>query len=87
MTTMENATALTTDFPREKRRIICLLWAEVNLREHGAGKASEVIESWIRRRLPEGSADAYSAAERAACSADGKRPFEPYRPYGSTLPN
>ena len=64
--------------PREKRRIVCLLWAEVNVDQPDARKAADVITSWIRRRLPSGSADAYSAPELASCGESGRRPFAPY---------
>jgi hypothetical protein len=64
--------------PRERRRIVCLLWAEVNVDQPDTRKAADVITSWIRRRLPAGSTDAYSAPELAACAASGNRPFAPY---------
>jgi hypothetical protein len=65
---------------REKRRIICLLWAEVQVEDHDASRAAGTVISWIKRRLPPGSAAAYSASEIAACAADGRRPFSPYDP-------
>ena len=64
--------------PREKRRIMCLLWAEVNVADGDSRKAAEVIVSWIRRRLPAGTAAGYSEPELAACTEHGKRPFTPY---------
>jgi hypothetical protein len=66
--------------PREKRRIMCLLWAEVNVGDGDSRKAADVIVSWIRRRLPAGTAAAYSAPELAACAEHGKRQFTPYDP-------
>jgi hypothetical protein len=66
--------------PREKRRIMCLLWAEVNVADGDSSKAADVMVSWIRRRLPVGTAAAYSAPELAACAAEGRRPFSPYDP-------
>jgi hypothetical protein len=64
--------------PREKRRIVCLLWTEVNVDQPGARQAADTITSWIRRRLPAGSTDAYTAPELAACGESGRRPFAPY---------
>jgi hypothetical protein len=64
--------------PRERRRIMCLLWAEVDVDKPEARKAADVITSWIRRRLPSGSTDAYTAPELAACGESGRRPFTPY---------
>jgi len=66
--------------PREKRRIMCLLWAEVNVADGPSRKAADVMLSWIRRRLPAGTAAAYSASELAACADHGRRPFAPYDP-------
>ena len=66
--------------PREKRRIVCLLWAEVNVDQPDTRKAADVITSWIRRRLAAGSTDAYTAPELAACGESGRRPFAPYDP-------
>jgi hypothetical protein len=64
--------------PREKRRIICLLWEEVDVGRDDTRKAADVITGWVRRKLPAGSSDAYSASELEACSASGRRPFAPY---------
>jgi hypothetical protein len=66
--------------PREKRRIICLLWEEVDVSRDDTRKAADVITGWVRRKLPAGSSDAYSASELEACSAAGRRPFAPYAP-------
>lgn len=66
--------------PRERRRIMCLLWAEVNVADGPSRKAADVMVSWIKRRLPSGTADAYSASELAACAQHGGRPFSPYDP-------
>ena len=36
--------------------------------------------SWIRRQLPAGTAEAFSASELAACAARQPAPFHPYDP-------
>ena len=66
--------------PRERRRIMCLLWAEVAVEDPASRRAAEAMEHWIRHKLPAGSAEEFSASERAACAADGRRPFSPYEP-------
>lgn len=66
--------------PRERRRVIFLLWAEMNPSAAEARPASGVIETWIRKRLPRGSPDAYSDDELRSLSRErvGERPFAPY---------
>ena len=66
--------------PRERRRIMCLLWAEVAVEDPASRRAAEVMERWIRHKLPDGSAEGFSVSERAACAADSRRPFNPYDP-------
>jgi hypothetical protein len=66
--------------PRERRRIMCLLWAEVHVADPESRRAAEAMERWIRVKLPEGSAEGFSAAERAACTESSRRPFDPYDP-------
>lgn len=69
---------------RERRRIIFLLWAEVNRPASGSPSARAVIEKWIRRRLPVGSPDAYSKPELEALSHE--RPdLPPFAPYAASL--
>jgi len=65
---------------RERRRVIFLLWAEMNPAAAEARPASAIIEAWIRRRLPRQSPDAYSDDELRALSRErvGERPFAPY---------
>jgi hypothetical protein len=65
---------------RERRRVIFLLWAEMNPSAPGARAESAVIETWIRKHLPQGSPDAYSGEELQALSRErvGERPFRPY---------
>ena len=69
---------------RERRRIIFLLWEDVNISAADARPAATIIEGWIRKRLPRGSPDAYSDDELDALSRElgGGRAF---RPYGSPL--
>lgn len=64
--------------PRERRRILCLLWAELDVVDPDRRQAAEVIAGWIRRRLPAGTPSGYSAAEQARCSAEAHRPFTVY---------
>lgn len=64
--------------PREKRRIVCLLWAEVNVDDGPSRRAADVIIGWIKTRAPLTSASVYSDSELAACAAEGRRPFTPY---------
>jgi hypothetical protein len=66
--------------PRERRRIMCLLWAEVDVQDAASRQAAEVMVRWIRQKLPEGSTDGFTASELAACTELGGRPFNPYDP-------
>ena len=69
---------------RERRRIICLLWQDVDTSLAGEPPAAAIIEAWIRKRLPRGSPDAYTDDEVDACSRE--RVGGPaFRPYGSPL--
>jgi hypothetical protein len=69
---------------RERRRIICLLWGDLDTSTSDARPAATIIEAWIRKRLPPGSSDAYTNDEVNACSP--KRVGTPaFRPYGSPL--
>jgi len=65
---------------RERRRVIFLLWAEMNPSAADGRTGSAVIETWVRKQLPQGSPDAYSADELQAFSRErvGERPFRPY---------
>jgi hypothetical protein len=65
--------------PRERRRIMCLLWAEVNVKDADSRRAAEAMERWIRVKLPEGSADGFTAAEQASCAESSRRVFSPYQ--------
>ncbi len=68
---------------REKKRILCLLWSEVELRDPQASAAADIIVSWIGARLPAGSSAGYSQAEIAACGGNGDRAFAPYPDHHS----
>ncbi len=69
---------------RERRRIICLLWHDVDTSVAGDPPAAAIIEAWIRKRLPRGSPDAYTDDEVDACSRE--RVGGPtFRPYGAPL--
>ncbi|MES1204453.1 MAG: hypothetical protein ABUS79_00825 [Pseudomonadota bacterium] len=63
---------------REKRGIICLLWAEVDADDVDSRAAAETIVSWTRRKLPAAGPDAFGAGEIAACSQAAGRPFDPH---------
>lgn len=67
---------------RERRRIICLLWEDLESTAANAPTSAPIIEGWIRKRLPRGSPDAYSNDELDACSRAGvSAPV--FRPYGA----
>ena len=75
---------------RERRRVIFLLWSEVNTSAADARPAAGIIEAWIRKQLPRGSADAYSDDELEALSRErgleqGQGDKRAFRPYGSPL--
>ena len=73
---------------RERRRIVFLLWQELDSSTADGRTAATTIEAWIRKRLPRGSADAYNDQELDAYSHErrGGPPFNPYGlPYGSPL--
>lgn len=65
---------------RERRRIICLLWNDVDTSVTNAPPAAAIIEAWIRKRLPRGAPDAYTDDELDACSRErvGGPAFRPY---------
>ena len=69
---------------RERRRIVFLMWKELDGSTADGRSAAATIEAWIRKRLPRGSSDAYTDQEIAAYSRE--RPGEPaFSPYGSPL--
>ena len=69
---------------REQRRIIFLLWRELET-AHGNGRsAATTIEAWVRKRLPRGSPDSYGDQELAAYfREDQNQPA--FSPYGFPL--
>jgi hypothetical protein len=69
---------------RERRRIVFLLWQEVDKSSADGRSTSTAIEAWIRRRLPRGSSDAYTDQELDAYSHE-RRGEPPFNPYGSPL--
>jgi hypothetical protein len=69
---------------RERRRIIFLLWEEVDTSEAASRPTSEILEAWIRKRLPRSSPDAYTDDELATFSRERVGQAE-FRPYGSPL--
>ena len=69
---------------RERRRIVFLLWQELD-RSTAVGRSSAAtIEAWIRKRLPRGSPDAYNDQELDAYSHE-RRGGPAFTPYGSPL--
>jgi hypothetical protein len=73
---------------RERRRIVFLLWQELDKSSADGRSTATAIEAWIRKRLPRGSADAYSDQELDAYSHErrGEPAFNPYgSPSGSPL--
>ena len=69
---------------RERRRIVFLLWQELDKSSAEGRSAATAIDAWIRKRLPRGSADAYNDQELDAYSRE--RSGEPaFNPYGSPL--
>ena len=77
---------------RERRRIVFLLWQELDRSTTDGRSTATTIEAWIRKRLPRGSPDAYNDQELDAYSHErrGAPAFNPYGlpsglPYGSPL--
>jgi hypothetical protein len=65
---------------RERRRVIFLLWAETSPSGTASHPETAIIETWVRKHLPQGSPDAYSQDELQAFARErpGERPFRPY---------
>lgn len=64
----------------ERRRILYLLWADIDPGAAGGARALTEIETFIRTQLPAGSPDAYPSAELDVYGTkrdDGRR-FAPY---------
>lgn len=69
---------------RERRRIVFLLWQELDKASPGGRAMATTIEAWIRQRLPRGSAEAYSDQELDAYSHE-RRGEPAFNPYGSPM--
>ena len=69
---------------RERRRIVFLLWQELDRSTADGRSTAATIEAWIRKRLPRGSADAYNDQELDAYSHE-RRGASAFNPYGSPL--
>jgi hypothetical protein len=69
---------------RERRRIVFLLWQELDRSTADGRSTSTAIEAWIRKRLPRGSPDAYSDQELDAYSHE-RNGGPVFNPYGSPL--
>jgi hypothetical protein len=69
---------------RERRRIVFLLWQELDRSTADGRSTAAAIEAWIRKRLPRGSADAYNDQELDAYSQE-RRGAPAFNPYGSPL--
>jgi hypothetical protein len=61
----------------EKRQILWQLWSEATGTE-GSATARATIEGFIRRRLPAGSPDAFTATELARLQVASGGAFAPY---------
>lgn len=69
---------------RERRRIVLLLWQELDKSSADGRSTATTIEAWIRKRLPRGSPDAYNDQELDAYSRE-RRGEPAFNPYGSPL--
>ena len=69
---------------RERRRIVFLLWQELDRSTADGRSTATAIEAWIRKRLPRGSADAYTDQELDAYAHE-RRGAPAFNPYGSPL--
>ena len=69
---------------RERRRIVFLLWQELDTSSVDGRSSAATIEAWIRKRLPRGSAEAYNDQELDAYSHE-RRGAPAFNPYGSPL--
>ena len=69
---------------RERRRIIFLLWRELETTDANGRSAATTIEAWVRKRLPRGSPNAYGEEELAAYFRENEdQPA--FSPYASPL--
>ncbi len=65
---------------RERRRILFLLWSEIDQGSEDGRAAAEAIESWVRDHLRVNSGDGFSSEELVELnrSIESERPFVPY---------
>jgi hypothetical protein len=66
--------------PRERRRVLFLLWDEVDRDDPEHRKAADILTTFVRRELPANSPDAFTADELRALNAGRPHPFAPYAP-------
>jgi hypothetical protein len=69
---------------RERRRIICLLWEDLDTTAASAPHSAMIIEEWVRKQLPRGSPDAYTNDELDACSRE-RADAPAFTPYGASV--
>jgi hypothetical protein len=65
---------------RERRRVLFELWCETDSTPEGV-RAANAIQTFIQRRLPCGSPDAYTPAKLQSCQ--GSTPGRLFSPYGA----
>jgi hypothetical protein len=63
--------------PTQRRKTLYALWREADAEQAGQ-KAREIIEGYVRRYLPQGTADAFTDEELAKLNAAGGPEFNPY---------
>ncbi|HWE30061.1 MAG TPA: hypothetical protein VHB97_18755 [Polyangia bacterium] len=81
---LESVWADTTLSAKDRRRIVYQMWREASGNDVDLGpaakKARKTIEAFVRDRLPEGTADAFSDEElRKVNARPGAPKFEPYK--------
>jgi hypothetical protein len=68
--------------PHQRRDVLYQMWREAATGEDDTGKAGgearEIIEKFIRKRLPQGSDDGYTPEELASYNRPGRPKFAPY---------
>ena len=69
---------------RERRRIVFLLWQDLDKSSADGRSGATTIEAWIRKSLPRGSADAYNDPELDLYSHEHSG-APAFNPYGSLL--
>ncbi len=69
---------------RERRRIVVLLWQDLDKSSADGRSSATTIEAWVRKRLPRGSADGYNDQELDLYSHEHSG-APAFNPYGSLL--